>query len=151
MIRSQENSRTVATLNLARSFKSNSPPAAGSAVSSRRGAVTIVALLVLLVLAGMIGQYVRRVVMVRRQFRQEMLHQQAEKLADAGLQLAKAARQKDAAWSGLQWDVPPGEIHQTNSGAVVISMQGDICTVVARYPNNSPLPFQVTRTRKLTP
>jgi type II secretory pathway component PulK len=119
--------------------------------SNRRGAVTVVALLVLLVLSGMIGQYVRRVVMERRQFRQETLHQQAEKLADAGLLVAISARQKDPAWAGFQWELPAGEIHQTNSGEVVIRMQGEICTVVARYPTNSSLPFQVTRTRKLTP
>lgn len=123
----------------------------GSSCTSRRGAVTIVALVVLLVLSGMIGQYVRRVVMERRQFRQETLHQQAEKLADAGLLMATAAIQKDPAWSGFRWELPAGEIHQTNSGEVVIHMQGEICTVVARYPTNSTLPFQVTRTRKLTP
>jgi type II secretory pathway component PulK len=118
---------------------------------NRRGAVTIVALLTLLVLAGMLGQHVRRVLMERRQFRQEILHLQAEKLAEAGIELADSSRRNDAAWSGMTWNLPAGAIHQTNSAEVVIRMQDETCTVVARYPANAEIPFQVTRIRKLTP
>ncbi len=115
----------------------------------RRGSVTILALVTLLILSAMFAQYTRRVLMERRQFRNEMLHQQAEKLADAGLQMAEQSRKKDPAWIGVTWNLPPGEIHQTNSAEVVIRMQDDSCTVVARYPSNIDIPFQVTRKRKL--
>ena len=100
-------------------------------------------------LSALLAQFTRRVLTDRRQFRQEILHQQAEKLADAGLQLANDARQKDPAWTGVTWNLAPGEIHQTNSAEVVIQMQDDTCTVVARYPANIDIPFQVTRTRKI--
>jgi hypothetical protein len=111
----------------------------------------VIALLVLLILSALAVQYVRRVLTDRRQFREEVLHLQTEKLADAGLLLAKASREKDAAWNGLTWNLPAGAIHQTNSAEVVITMQEETCTVVARYPINSHTPYQVTRTRKLIP
>ena len=111
----------------------------------------MLALVTLLILSALLAQYTRRVLMERRQLRQEILHQQTVKLADAGLQLAEDSRQKDATWTGITWNLPPGEIHQTNSAEVVIRMQDDICTVVARYPANIDIPFQVTRTRKIKP
>ncbi len=120
-------------------------------LSARRGAASIVAIAVLVILAGIMAQQVRRVLMERRQMRNETAYLQAEKLADAGLLLAENSRFKDPAWTGLTWNLPPGSIHQTNSAEVVIAVQDDSCTVVARYPANADIPFQVTRTRKLTP
>jgi Tfp pilus assembly protein PilX len=117
----------------------------------RRGAVTVVALVVLLILGLLVGQFVRRVLMERRQIRQEVQHMQAEKLADAGLRLAVVSRQKDPAWTGTTWNVQAGTIHQTNTAEVTIRMQEETCTVIARYPANSQIPLQVTRTRKLSP
>ena len=120
--------------------------------SKRRGSVTVVALVVLVILAGLVGQHVRRVLMERRQFRQETLNLQAEKLADAGMSMAILARKKDAAWRGVTWNLPSGVIHQTNSADVAIQVQDDICTVTVRYPTNNNIFFcKVTRTRKLTP
>ena len=117
----------------------------------RRGAASIVAIAVLVILAGIMAQQTRRVLMERRQMRNETAYLQAEKLADAGVLLAENSRFKDPAWTGLTWNLPPGSIHQTNSAEVVIAVQDDSCTVVARYPANADIPFQVTRTRKLTP
>ena len=120
--------------------------------SKRRGSVTVVALVVLVILAGLVGQHVRRVLMERRQFRQEILQLQAEKLADAGMDLAISARKKDAAWHGVTWNLPSGVIHQTNSADVAIQVQEGICTVTVRYPTNNNIFFcKVSRTRKLTP
>ena len=117
----------------------------------RRGAASIVAIAVLVILAGIMAQQVRRVLMERRQMRNEVAYLQTEKLVDAGLTLAQKSKSKDPAWMGLTWNLPPGSIHQTNSAEVVITVQDDSCTVVARYPANAEIPFQVTRTRKLTP
>ena len=120
--------------------------------SKRRGSVTVVALVVLVILAGLVGQHVRRVLMERRQFRQETLNLQAEKLADAGMSMAILARKKDAAWRGVTWNLPSGVIHQTNSADVAIQVQEGICTVTVRYPTNNNIFFcKVSRTRKLTP
>ena len=118
---------------------------------NRRGAASIVALAVLAIFAGVIAQQTRRVLMERRQMRDEVAFLQTEKLADAGMLLARKSKVEDPAWMGLTWNLPAGAIHQTNSAVVVITVQEDSCTVVARYPSNTEIPFQVTRTRKLTP
>ena len=118
---------------------------------SRRGAVTIVALVVLMILAGLIAQQVSRALSDRRHSRQQVLHLQTEKLAEAGLTLAAASYSTDPAWTGTTWNVPAGSIHQTNTAEVTIKVQGGTCTVVSRYPANTDIPFKVTRTRKLTP
>ncbi len=117
----------------------------------RRGAASIVAVAVLVVLAGIMAQQIRRVLMERRQMRDEVTHMQAKKLAEAGLLLAAQAVKKDPQWTGMTWTQAPGAIHQTNSAEVVISVQEHSCTVVARYPANAEIPFQVTRTGKLSP
>jgi type II secretory pathway component PulK len=122
-----------------------------SATPRRRGAVTIVAMVVLMILAGLIAQQVSRALSDRRHSRQQVLHLQAEKLADAGLSLAATSYAADRAWTGTTWEIPVGSIHQTNSAEVTIRVQEGNCTVVARYPANTEIPFQVTRTRKLTP
>lgn len=132
----------------ASSFPANNPI---HAVAARRGAASIVAIAVLVVLSGIMLQQVRRVLMERRQMRNEVAYLQTEKLADAGLMLAQKSITKDAAWAGFTWNLPPGAIHQTNSAEVVITVQDDSCTVVARYPLNAEIPFQITRTRKLAP
>ena len=117
----------------------------------RRGAASIVAIAVLVILSGIMAQQVRRVLMERRQMRNEVVYLQAAKLGEAGILLAAEARTKDPAWNGMTWTLPPGTIHQTNSAEVVISVQEQTCTVVSRYPANADIPFQVTRTRKLSP
>ena len=119
--------------------------------ATRRGAASIVAIAVLVILAGIMAQQVRRVLMERRQMRNEVAYLQTEKLSEAGLLLAQKSKSKDPAWMGLTWNLPPGAIHQTNSAEVVITVQDDSYTVVARYPANAEIPFQVTRTRKLAP
>jgi hypothetical protein len=123
----------------------------GVAGQSRRGAVTIVALVVLMILAGLIAQQVSRALSDRRHSRQQVLHLQTEKLAEAGLDLATTSYAADPAWTGLTWKIPAGSIHQTNTAEVTIQVQDGTCTVVSRYPANNEIPFQVTRTRKLTP
>ena len=119
--------------------------------TARRGAASIVAIAVLVILAGIMAQQVRRVLMERRQMRNEVAYLQTEKLAEAGIMLAQKSKSKDPAWMGLTWNLPPGSIHQTNSAEVVITVNGDSCSVIARYPVNAEIPFQVTRTRKLAP
>lgn len=117
----------------------------------RRGAVTIVALVVLMILAGLIAQHVNRALGDRRHSRQQVLHLQTEKLAEAAMTLAVQSYSADPAWTGFTWKVPAGSIHQTNSAEVTIGVQDGTCTVISRYPANTDIPYQVTRTRKLTP
>ena len=76
--------------------------------AQRRGAASIVVIAVLVILAGIMAQQVRRVLMERRQMRNEVAYLQTEKLADAGLLLAQKSKSKDPAWLGLTWTLPPG-------------------------------------------
>lgn len=117
----------------------------------RRGAVSAMVIVVLLVLSGMIAAQVRVTIMERRQMRREFEYQQVERLAEAGILLLNS-RATESEWSGTMWDIPPGQIHQTNSGNVQIRLLPDRSwTVIARYPANTENPFQVTRTGKLKP
>jgi hypothetical protein len=117
--------------------------------TTRSGAMTVLCLVTLLIFSAMISQSVRRVLLERRQFRNEILGVQAEQLAETALRMAGTQRMQDPTWSGMVWELPVGMIHQTNSARVVIEMQDDVCKVIVRYPTNRELPVQVTRTRKL--
>lgn len=117
----------------------------------RSGVVLVLCLVTMLIFGGLIAQYSRRVLAERRQFRQEIYYEQTAALADAGVLLAEAAWQKDPKWTGVQWKIPAGMIHQTNSADVVILVRDGQCTVSSRYPANAEIPLQVTRTRKFTP
>ncbi len=120
-------------------------------VTNRVGAVSAMVIVVLLVLAGMIAAQVRVTIMERRQMRHEFEYQQVERLAEAGVLLVNS-KASEPEWSGTTWEIPSGQIHQTNSGTVQISIQPDrTWTVTARYPANTEYPFQVTRTGKLKP
>ena len=132
-------------------FKTTIPPSSHRNHATRHGAASVVAIAVLAILAGIMAQQTRRVLMERRQMRNEVTYLQTEKLAEAGILLAQTSKTKDPAWSGTTWNLQPGSIHQTNSAEVVITVLKETCTVVARYPTNAETPFQVTRTRKLAP
>ena len=134
-----------------RSLTNKPSMSSGVAGQSRRGAVTIVALVVLMILAGLIAQQVSRALSDRRHSRQHVLYLQTEKLAEAGLEVAATSHAADPAWTGFTWKIPAGGIHQTNTAEVTIRVLDGICTVVSRYPTNNEIPYQVTRTRKLTP
>lgn len=115
----------------------------------RRGGISVVAMVVLLVTSLLIAQYVRRAVNDRRQTRVEADRMQAQSLAEAGLLVAATAVANDPTWTGTEWNLPAGTVHQTNTGSVVISLKDGLCTVVARYPSNSSSPIQVTRRETL--
>ena len=119
--------------------------------SQRRGTIAVVALLVLGVMAALIAEHARRVLMERRQLKHILVERQTDKLASAGVLLARMSVRDDPAWAGTVWDIPAGAIHQTNSGEVTIQIQNDECTVVARYPVNSSQPVRITKVRKLKP
>ena len=116
----------------------------------RKGGIAVVAMVVLLVSSLLITQYIRRAVNDRNHVKAEVERLQALSLADAGVALAEKAILKDPAWTGTQWDLPPGTLHQTKSGSVVISVSDGSCTVIARYPANSSSPVQITRKVSLT-
>lgn len=115
----------------------------------RRGAISVMVMIVLLLLSGLLTTQVRRVLADRRQVRLEQEHRQAQRLAEAGLLRAAQRLLQQADYTGETWDLPSGEIHQTNSASVLIQLNAEqLCTVTARYPTNSDQPFQVTRTQR---
>ena len=116
----------------------------------RRAVVTVMVLVVLLIMSAMIAQFVRRAVGDRRQMRQELQQQQTFQLALAAEDRAVKMYAKDDVNSGDIWEIPAGVLHQTNSAQVVISVVEGTATVVAKYPFNSDLPIQVTRTIRLS-
>ena len=127
-------------------YSGNARRAAGDC---RKAAISVMVMLVLLLLSGMMASQVRRVLSDRRQSRQETFHLQAEHLAQAGLIKAAAAWNTEEEYRGEDWNLPAGIIHQTNSAAVQISISDDgECRVIARYPANYEVPFQVTRMQR---
>lgn len=128
----------------------NSHSALSQSAKRRRAVVTVMVLVVLMLMAGILAQLVRRAVADRRQIRQESFHQQTIELAFAGVIRVTAKHRSDGEYSGEIWNVPAGQIHQTNSGQVEISIDGDSAVIVARYPSNLEHPVQVTKTVSLS-
>ncbi|MEZ6124841.1 MAG: hypothetical protein R3C49_16965 [Planctomycetaceae bacterium] len=112
----------------------------------RRGSVSALLVVVLLLMMGLVVQLTQRSLTDRRQMRREFLQQQAQQLAQAGVLRVRQLKAAQQDFSGDVWELPPGVLHETNSGQVTITVDGNSATVVARYPANSPLPVQVTRT-----
>ncbi|MCA9033952.1 MAG: hypothetical protein KDA91_02425 [Planctomycetaceae bacterium] len=117
--------------------------------SLRRGAVSAMVIVVMVVLSLVVLSQVRRVLAERRHTRDELQHLQTMRLCDAGLLLAERSLRTDQAWTGTDWQVPVGAIDETNSGRVIISVDSNgLVTVIASYPSNSNRPCQVTRTKR---
>ena len=112
----------------------------------RRGAVTAVVVVVLIILSGLVIEFTRRAVGDRRQLRRELEYSQTLELAKAGL-LRVQSQTTPADSESLK--VPAGVIHETKSGNVVISLKDADITVTARYPDNQSHPAQVTRRTQL--
>ena len=119
--------------------------------SSRRGSASVFVLVVVVLMSSLLLARARNTVAQHRQTRNEELHLQTTKLADAGLQIARQAWRSSAEPFQLEWEVEPGTIHQTNSGQVTIVTEASgLCTVIAAYPSNQDLTFRVTRTQEFS-
>ena len=115
----------------------------------RRGTVTVVVLVIIVVISALMGQFVQRALQDRRSVGRDLQHLQAVQLADAGIGRVQRQQKSNPGFSGETWTLDPGQIHQTNSAEVVITIQDGSATVVARYPTNHEFPCQVTRQLKL--
>lgn len=119
--------------------------------SRRRGTVTVVVAVLLMLILGMVAEYTRKAVGDRRQIRVQQQQQQTRELAQAGLLRLQQRRLQNADYAGESWQVPAGFIHQTNSASVTISVQDDTARIVARYPLEADFPQQMTLVVKLQP
>jgi len=111
----------------------------------RRGTVTVLVLVVILIGSVMIAQLVRRALLDARQTANNLLHLQTQELADAGEYRAQQSWRDSQEWAGETWKLPPGKMHQTNEGEVVITVVDNVATITARYPVNFSNPIQITR------
>ena len=125
-------------------------PHSGSSQPNRRAVITVLVLVVLLLMSLMVAQFIRRAVGDRRQMRNELMHQQTIQLAIAAENRTQRKLASDASFKGETWEIPAGVIHQTHSAQVVINVEDDSATIIARYPINSDLPIQVTKTIRLS-
>lgn len=125
--------------------------AGSSKPNSRGGIVTAMVIVVLILVSGLILSFVQRSVTDRRQTRRELEYQQTVQLAAAGIKRAEVLRRADSNYAGEIWEIPAGQIHQTNTASVTIRIDGLQASVVARYPSQRAVPFQVTQEVALTP
>ena len=125
-------------------------PHSGRSQPNRRAVITVLVLVVLLLMSLMVAQFIRRAVGDRRQMRNELMRQQTIQLAIAAENRTQRKLTSDASYKGETWEIPAGVIHQTNSAQVVIKVEDNSTTIIARYPINSDLPIQVTKTIRLS-
>lgn len=120
--------------------------------NQRRGSVSVFILVVIVLMSGILLARARHTVAQHRQTRNEQQHLQTRFLADAGIQIARDAWRSSPTTFQLDWIIPSGAIHQTNSGLVTIrtTATGE-CTVVAEYPVSADFPSRISRTEKLSP
>lgn len=118
---------------------------------NRRGTVSVVVVVLLMLILGMVAEYTRKAIADRRQIRTQQEHQQVQELARAGVLRLQQQRLQDATWQGEIWQVPAGSIDQTNSASVTISVQDNTGRIVVRYPLEADYPQQLTRLIDLQP
>lgn len=127
------------------------PNSSPSTSRQHRGIVTVMVIVVLMLMSGLILAFVQRALSDRRQVRLELEYRQAVQVAMAGVQRARVQRSNNRDYDGEVWTIPAGRIHQTNSAEVTIRVSGSQAEVIARYPAEQDIPFQVTRKVLLLP
>jgi type II secretory pathway component PulK len=109
-----------------------------SALSSRRGAALVMAMVALLVVSLVAGALVRSLLTAYRQSHRYADQLQAQWLAEAGLARAAAKLSADASYQGEVWhaSLAPGEENEAESGQVTITVEPATkkVTVESIYP-----------------
>jgi len=100
----------------------------------RRGAVAVVAMVVLLVTSALLALQVRRVRMQWQQDRQLVVQEQLGILADAALREVQRRIREDSQWSGGSWVVPSGAFPRCESVSLEVRSDGSEITVQLRSP-----------------
>lgn len=119
-------------------------------LSCRRGAVAVVAMVVLLVTSSLLALQVRRVRMQWQQDRQLVVQEQLRILADAALREGERRVRKDSGWSGGRWVVPSGAFHRCESVSLEVRSNGSEITVQVRSPAEPELAAVCRLTRKVS-
>ena len=115
----------------------------------RRGIVTVLVIVILIMITAMTAELVHRTMTDRRQVRREHELQQAVQLAESGLLIAENQLAADPEYSGQTIEFPAGALHASHTGQLRISVKDNVVKATARYPDQSDSPVQITRTRKV--
>ncbi len=114
-----------------------------SRLRDRRGAIVLIVMICLLVIA-MIGASMAKVALAhRKQIRHEQIHRQARWLAEAGIERAAAKLQDDSGYEGETWSIDAVELAERGAADVTIRVEpqselpGRVgIFVLAEYPRN---------------
>jgi Tfp pilus assembly protein PilX len=118
---------------------------------SRRGAVAVIVMLVLLLAALLGTSLVKLALAQHRQTVQAEARLQATSLAHSGLSRAQAQLSKDGAYTGETWSVDGETLRSDDSGRVDISVEqgaqatARVVTIVAEFPTDSTRRVRVRR------
>lgn len=123
--------------------------------STRRGAISIWALVCLIFVTALSATLGRVALLGSRQMIQERRHAQIEWLAHSGWLLAVNQLQRDAAWTGQTWDVSAASLGGADSGRVTIQVKPDDkapevrqVEIVAEFPYGTTNSIRLTSSRK---
>ncbi len=125
---------------------------AASRTSPRRGAIIVFAILALLVVSMLGAALLRTVSQTKQQLQREVLHTQANWLADAGAARAVAQWNASPDYTGETWAVPAEQLSagRTASVRIAVSPEPDhpertIIAATAEYPRGSPTAIRITK------
>ena len=115
---------------------------AGTSIVTRRGAVALTVIVLLILIGILCGALVRGAAAGREQLRQEERRAQADWLAEAGLERAAAKLAGAGDYRGETWRVPAAELGGSWEGVVQIRVEADggrhRVRAEATYPADSP-------------
>lgn len=130
-------------------------PARVKHARSRRGAILVITMVVLLLLSMLSAALLRLVLAERGRVRQEQFSRQVDLLVGAGRGRALARLKADPAWQGETWKIAAAELGGTHAAEVTIAVKkseqtnpGDkaiALEVKAAYPSDVQRPVQRTR------
>ena len=116
----------------------------GPSLRSRRGAVVVVMLVALVLIALIGGTLLRTGLARRRELRMEERALQARWLAESGLERAVARLAESPDYRGETWTIPAAELGGSGSGTVAIAVEPDarrpgrrLVRVLADYPDGA--------------
>ncbi len=120
--------------------------------SPRRGAILVFAILALLIVSMLGASLLRTVSLSRWQLQREVLHTQADWLADSGVARAVARLRASADYTGETWAVPAEQLTggRTASVRITVASKPDhpertIIAATAEYPHGSPTALRITK------
>ncbi len=118
----------------------------------RRGAILVFAILALLVVTMLGASLLKTVSFSRQQLQREVLHTQANWLADSGAARAVSQLRSSPDYTGETWAVPAEQLSGGRTASVRIAVVPEpdhpgrsVIAATAEYPHGSPTAIRVTK------